>query len=248
MPRAHLWLIPALIGIFSFTLSASLFSERRRPDRLVEGLQTIPFHLGGWEYETDSPLPPETLRRLLPSEYISRVYRKGKTQLGLYVAYYAEQRTGESMHSPKHCLPGSGWEIWRYGSIVLPVNGGIPVNNYSIQKSGVRATVIYWYQSRDRVIASEFLGKILLVHDALRTGQTAGAFVRIVLPDDPTAFNEGVSFAAATLREMQRCFGQLRSSSIESEVRCSGGRCPAERLMNSTLSSSLTRPDLFPAQ
>ncbi len=112
----------------------------------------------------------------------------------------------------------------------------------------MRATVIYWYQSRDRVIASEFLGKILLVHDALRTGQTAGAFVRIVLPDDPTAFNEGVSFAAATLREMQRCFGQLRSSSIESEVRCSGGRCPAERLMNSTLSSSLTRPDLFPAQ
>jgi len=48
-----------------------------------------------------------------------------------------------------------------------------------------RALVLYWYQSRDRVIASEYIGKVLLVRDALFSGRTSGSIVRIVVPDRP---------------------------------------------------------------
>ena len=34
----------------------------------------------------------------------------GQSQpIGLFIAYFPTQRTGVTMHSPKHCLPGSGW-------------------------------------------------------------------------------------------------------------------------------------------
>jgi EpsI family protein len=149
------------------------------------------------------------MRVLLPTSYLARVYEKNRRQLGLMVAFYAQQRAGESMHSPKACLPGAGWEIWQHGSARIPVNrGSIAVNRYGIQRAGQRMVVFYWYQSRKRIIASEYLGKLLLVRDAVWDGRTGGAIVRITLPDIPSANDEGVEFAAHLIPEVQRCLGR----------------------------------------
>ena len=29
--------------------------------------------------------------------------------IGLFIGYFATQRTGQTIHSPQHCLPGAGW-------------------------------------------------------------------------------------------------------------------------------------------
>ena len=92
------------------------------------------------------------------------------------------------MHSPKHCLPGAGWEIWDYGSLDVAANGrNYTVNNYAIANSGQRMRVLYWYQSKGRIIASEYMGKILLARDALFQNSTAASIVRIIVPDQPGA-------------------------------------------------------------
>jgi EpsI family protein len=171
-------------------------------------LKNIPPVISGWQFEQEAPLPLAAFRRLVPTDYLSSVYNKRNRRLGLFIAYYAEQRTGESMHSPKQCLPGSGWEIWDYGSTTIRRGGkDVVINKYRIQKAGVRQTVLYWYQSRNRVIASEYLGKFLLVRDALLEGRTAGAIVRIVLPDRPEELKDGLDFAGGVMEEVQRCFG-----------------------------------------
>ncbi|HEY1754855.1 MAG TPA: EpsI family protein [Bryobacteraceae bacterium] len=198
----------AVVAILGMTLAASALSERPRPEALDEPLATIPSSLAGWNSIRDEPLASSTLTRLVLTDYISRVYAKDENQLGLFIAYYAEQRSGESMHSPKHCLPGSGWEIWQYGSVEVPVNGGTAVvNKYSIHKGTLRNVVLYWYQSGPRVIASEYYGKLLLMRDAMFDGRTDGAIVRIILPDVPGAVQEGVNFAARLIPEVQRCYG-----------------------------------------
>ena len=61
------------------------------------------------------------VRALDPTSYLSRTYRKGSNDADLFIAFYAQQRAGESMHSPKHCLPGSGWEIWKHDSAPVPI-------------------------------------------------------------------------------------------------------------------------------
>lgn len=126
--------------------------------------------------------------------------------LGLFIAYYAEQRAGESMHSPKHCLPGAGWEIWKYATVRVPLeHGNVPANRYSIQNGTSRALVLYWYQSRSRIIASEYMGKIMLIRDALINRSTAAAIVRITLADEPGALQSAVEFASKSIPELQFC-------------------------------------------
>jgi len=64
------------------------------------------------------------------------------------------------MHSPKHCLPGSGWEISGDPHDVNSCSGyDATINRNVIQRDTDRMLVFYWYQSPDRVFASEYKGK-----------------------------------------------------------------------------------------
>jgi EpsI family protein len=199
----------AVVLMLSATLAAYALSERRKPDLLAQPLDTIGKQLDGWNWSGDEPLGDSILRRLQLTSYVSRTYEKDGSKLGLFIAYYAQQRAGESMHSPKHCLPGSGWEIWKHDSAMVPVNGSeVKINQYSIQNGGQRMLVFYWYQSKQRIIASEYMGKVLLAKDALLSGHTAGSIVRIVMPDTPATPQQGVAFAAKLIPEVERCLGE----------------------------------------
>ena len=195
--------------LLSATLAGYALSERRKPDFLVQPLDTVDQQIDGWKMTGTEPLTEGVLGRLQLTSYVSRQYEKRGTHLALFIAFYAQQRAGESMHSPKHCLPGSGWEIWKIDSALVSVGGRqVEVNQYSIQNSGQRNLVFYWYQSRRRIIKSEYMGKILLAKDALFDGQTAGSLVRITLPDTPSAPAEATAFASILIPQVQRCFGE----------------------------------------
>jgi EpsI family protein len=207
---------PFVLTVFLLagTFMAVAFSARRLPDSLSASLETIPTEIAGWSMVEQEKLDPHVLDVLLPTSYLSRTYKKHGLSAGLFVAYYAQQRAGESMHSPKNCLPGSGWEIWRFDSALVSVHRRqVKINKYSIQNSGQRSLVFYWYQSSQRVVASEYLGKFLLIRDALFDGRTAGSIVRIVLPDVAEASDAGLSFSAAVIPELERCFGRRLEAS-----------------------------------
>jgi EpsI family protein len=197
------------------TILLAGLTERRIPENLVVPLSRIDSHIDGWAEINEQQLDPQTLKTLDATSYLSRGFRKDNLELDLFVAFYAQQRAGESMHSPKHCLPGSGWEIWRQESAFIPVNGvQVKVNRYSIQNLGKRELMFYWYQSKTRIVASEYFGKILLARDALMTGQTAAAIVRVTLPDVPGADLRGSAFVSELVPEVQGCFGGTRFSKV----------------------------------
>lgn len=197
------------------TILVASLSERRIPENLAVPLGRIDYHIDGWTKFAEQKLDAQTLKTLDATSYLSRTFKKDGLELDLFVAFYAQQRAGESMHSPKNCLPGSGWEIWRQESAWIPVNGlQVKVNKYSIENLGQRELMFYWYQSKTRIVASEYFGKILLARDALLTGQTAAAIVRITLPDVPGADLKGTAFAARVIPEVERCFGGERFSQV----------------------------------
>jgi EpsI family protein len=193
-----------LVGAIALSRTAA----RRIPEELARPLNAIDTAIADWAASTtDRTLDSRVLSRLVPTSYLSRTYRKQELSLDLFIAYYSVQRAGESMHSPKHCLPGGGWEIWRHGAEEVRVDGRThTINKYSIENNGARMLMFYWYQSASRIVASEYMGKVLLARDTLLTGRTAGSIVRIVLPDRPEAADEGAKFAAAIIPEVERCF------------------------------------------
>jgi EpsI family protein len=118
------------------------------------------------------------------SSYVLRSYGPATAPLfSLYVGYYDEQRQGKSIHSPKNCLPGDGWEPVESGTVTVPTAGGaVTVNRYRVAKNGYSAVVYYWYQGRGRVASNEFRVKFELLRDAALRGRTEEALVRIVVP------------------------------------------------------------------
>jgi len=107
--------------------------------------------------------------------------------VNLYVAYYAAQPTGlATMHSPKSCLPGGGWEIRDFGQRTLSnlqiAGHALRVNRAVVQRGDERAIVYYWFQERGRSITNEYAVKALMFWDALTRNRTDGAMVRLMTP------------------------------------------------------------------
>ena len=203
------------VVLLTATLGASALASRRMPQPLQYPLQQIRQNIAGWKGIGDHKLDARVLKSLTPTDYLSRTYRQGNSELDLFISFYEQQKAGESMHSPKHCLPGSGWEIWRHDSTAIPVDGtSIEVNKYHIQNAGVRMLMLYWYQSADRVVANEYMGKILLARDSLVSGNTAASIVRILVADVPGAEQKVTLFASEIMGEMRRCFGQKKPATL----------------------------------
>jgi len=202
------WPAIATFLLLAATLAASKVTAHRKAVLLVKPLESIERQIAGFTGIDNPSLSDAVVAQLLPTAYISRTYRKPGLQVDVFIAFYAQQRAGESMHSPKHCLPGAGWEIWNYGSAEIPVDRrSFNVNKYSISREGQRTLVLYWYQSKARIIASEYTGKILLARDALLQNSTAGSIVRLSVPDQSGALEEARAFASELIPQLQRCFG-----------------------------------------
>lgn len=99
----------------------------------------------------------------------------------LYVGYYHSQRTGATYHSPQHCLPGGGWQITelRRVPVMGPHEREVTVNEVVIQKGLRRQLMLYWYQDRGRIVASEYWAKAYMVWDSLTQNRSDGALVRV---------------------------------------------------------------------
>jgi EpsI family protein len=200
--------LTATFLLLAGTLAASKLTSTRASEFLAQPLDSIDRRILGYTGTDNPPIAENVLHELRPTSYLVRTYTNGSRQADLFIAFYAQQRAGESMHSPKHCLPGGGWEIWNYQTADIPVDGRVfRVNEYSISHEGDRRLVVYWYQSRNRVIASEYLGKVLLARDTLLRNSTAASIVRIIVADRPGAAEEARSLAAALIPRVHRCFG-----------------------------------------
>lgn len=118
------------------------------------------------------------------TSYVARTYaRDSVIAFTTLVSYYDRQSRGKSIHSPRNCLPGAGWEVLSGGTQTVAANGTSYVVNRYILKNGLTSAVVYyWYQGRGRVVASEYEVKWNLLRDAALRGHTEEALVRVVVP------------------------------------------------------------------
>jgi EpsI family protein len=133
---------------------------------------------------TDLIVPEEERKVAGMTDYVMRSFGPDSAAaFSVYVGYYDRQVQGKSIHSPKNCLPGAGWEIMETARLPLgAASPGASVNRVLLANKGVRALVYYWYQGRGRVESSEYVVKWNLMRDAALYGRTEEALVRIVIP------------------------------------------------------------------
>lgn len=147
-------------------------------------LATLPVAIGTWRSAGDVAIDQGTLDVLRADDYVNRTYVGGGVAADLFVAYYATQQQGDSMHSPMNCLPAAGWQPLTTGRAEIALGSGMTVhaNRYVIQKGLDERLAFYWFQSHGRTVASEYASKAYLVLDSLRRHRSDAALVRVIAP------------------------------------------------------------------
>jgi EpsI family protein len=204
------WLPNKYAGALTLVLviQAALFYGASRGERVpgAPPLEAFPERIRAWRMMRDFPIEPEIREQLRADDLLNRLYADPQSASGaaLFVAYFRTQRTGQAPHSPKNCLPGSGWEPEAVGYLDIPVVGEpqpIRINRYLVSHGDEKSVVLYWYQSQRRVIASEFSAKFWLVMDSIRYHRSDTALVRVTVPvmqgDDRRATQQGIGFVQA---------------------------------------------------
>jgi EpsI family protein len=184
MKTLRFWLVALLLASVALLLHVHATHE---VIPIGEPLANIPREIDG-RLGTDVSIDQETLDVLGAGDFSSRMYdQPGQAPIGLFIGYFPTQRTGVTIHSPKHCLPGAGWtfESSQYVDMMDVTGQRHRVGEYIISNGDTKQFVIYWYQAHGRSVANEYMAKMYLVADAMRLNRTDGALVRVITPIGP---------------------------------------------------------------
>ncbi|HEX4772626.1 MAG TPA: EpsI family protein [Bryobacteraceae bacterium] len=197
---------------------AGVFYGFSRQEAVLPHKQLADFQFAGtpWVSVQDQQLDQETLDVLKADDILARVYRNVDTGsvATMFVAFFKTQRTGKTPHSPKNCLPGSGWVSLESGYLTIPIQGAPPiqVNRYIVAHGENQSVVLYWYQSHNRVVASEYTAKIFTVADSIRYNRSDTALVRVVTDarggDTAQATAQAVSLVEAFFTPLKQFLGE----------------------------------------
>lgn len=198
--------------------SAALFLQARSRNEVFpprQPLDSFPDELQSWS-GTDIAIDKEVLDVLGPGDFLLRVYQNedvSQPYIDLFIAYFPSQRAGDTIHSPKNCLPGAGWTPVESTRVSLSLLGHapFPANRYVIAKGDTRELVLYWYWAHDRGVASEYRAKFYLVKDSMQMNRSDGALVRITTPMLP---NETTDAAQQRLLPFANDVGPLLNTFI----------------------------------
>lgn len=157
-----------------------------RPELRMPLADALPDSVGDW-LGTDLEVTDAEADVAGFTDYALRVFQApdgaADRWASVYLGFYDQQSRGRTIHSPKNCLPGSGWEALSATTQDIQVDGEtFTVNRYIIQEGERRALVLYWYQGRGRVAHNEYLVKIDLLRDAALKRRTDEALVRVIVP------------------------------------------------------------------
>ena len=194
---------PAMITATLLVIGASVawqaVPERGTVTTPRDNFALFPRELGDWRQTGPARrLDPGVELVLAADDYRSVTFARpgDEASVAFFSAWYADQSQG-GVHSPEICLPGGGWEIaWLERSDLtqeMEWDQPFMVNRAIIQKGETRMMVFYWFEQKGRKIAWDMAAKYQLLVDAIRTGRTDGALVRLttpILPDETDAAAE----------------------------------------------------------
>lgn len=168
---------------FLYARGSSLHAGEVRLDRL-------PTAHAGWLMTSSATFSQHVLDILKPTDYISRTYMgPAGEQVELYIGYHDGIESG-GIHSPRNCMPGSGWHQMEGGTVHLDVQGrSLELVRAVYAKERTSMLVLYWFQVMGRQITNEYALKLAEIVSTLRHGRKDSAFVRILVAREGSAMS-----------------------------------------------------------
>ncbi len=194
--------IGSVLLIVALAVVTQVLPARPHKTLARRSFSSFPVVLDSWRGQQHN-LPLEELTVLQLDDYLLADYQdKAGESVNLYISYYDHQIDRRVVHSPKACLPGSGWQMVST-RVVLAGRARAPVNRVLIAKGSDRLLVYYWFDQRGRHLTSEWSVKGYLFWDGVWRGRSDGALVRLVTPlgrtEDPSRGDQRLEAFAESL-------------------------------------------------
>ncbi|SEA45323.1 EpsI family protein [Desulfuromusa kysingii] len=144
-------------------------------------LSLFPQQVGGWTMTGQARFDERVLAVLLPTDYLSRSYQgQGRDQVSLYIGYHDGGPNSGPIHSPKQCLPGSGWNRLNGEARQLVVNGEEMSYVSSLyQKDSQQQLFLYWFQVQDQFLTNEYALKLAMAKNSFLSNRRDSSFIRL---------------------------------------------------------------------
>lgn len=181
-------LIACVVLLLATFLAAPMLENRTEATLERKAFNQFPLYHKGWSGR-EKAIKDDVLEVLKLTDYIQAnfIERGSAIPVNFYVAYYASQSKGASIHSPKSCLPGGGWQLSGLSEKQIPglknSQGEPLVVNRALMRQGEAAQIVYyWFEQRGRNITNEYAAKWYMLVDAALINRTDGALLRVVVP------------------------------------------------------------------
>ncbi len=170
------------LPVYALIVATWAFVQFHEPNRVPANpaLSSFPVDHAGWRMVDSQEFDQAVLNKLRPTDYMQRTYAGPDGEVvSLYIGYHDGVDSG-AIHSPRNCLPGSGWTPVLSGTMGLDAAEGRPeVVRAVYGRDNDLLLFLYWYQVRGRVLASDYSLKLAEVSNALLHGRKDSAFVRV---------------------------------------------------------------------
>lgn len=162
-------------------------------------LELFPQKAGNWVMTGQARFDERILSLLLPSDYLSRSYEDNLgNRVSLYVGFHDGGPQSGPIHSPKQCLPGSGWNrLYDEVHSVFVSGQSIPYVSAVYQKDTQKQLFLYWFQVRDDILTNEYALKLAMVRNSIMANRRDSSFIRLSLmvhEDEQAAIDIGEQF------------------------------------------------------
>jgi len=183
------------------------------PPELGLGLASVTV---GERHYVETDLDADFQEVLRARETLFRTYDPDADEpVWVFLGYFDRQREGSQVHSPRHCYPGSGWNIveertvaagWRSGTLpALVVDNGTE-----------RRIVCFWYQTPFAIESDVLRLKLALTRQSLMRRPQEVVFASVSAPvtnDVDRAARRAAEVARDVEQEIQRLYTMRREKS-----------------------------------
>jgi EpsI family protein len=171
-------------------------------------IKEFPLEKGGWVGQHDD-LIPQIVEMLNPTEIFSATYtnRKG-TEIHLFFDYFARQSSLGGPHSPRNCMPGSGWIIYNEGKNEIRINGrNISTGRFDLRLGQSKKVMDFWYITRYGETASDYVFKLYTMISSLTFRPNDIVFVRVLAEGDEEDLEDLKEFEELFVKEIYSHLG-----------------------------------------
>jgi EpsI family protein len=171
-------------------------------------LDQFPQRAGEWRMTGQARFDSRVLAVLLPTDYLSRSYENTEgDRVSLYIGYHNGGPKSGPIHSPRQCLPGSGWNrLYDEARAIDVIGESVDYVSSVYQKDSQRQMFLYWFQVRDQLLTNEYALKFEMAKNSFLSNRRDSSFIRLsvmVRDDEDKARLVGEDFIAAFLPAIQ---------------------------------------------